>query len=378
MTQKPQRTRGISLGRIFGGRIVVQPATLVMLVILASVFSTRGGDSLNRRSFTEGLLLAILLFASVFVHELAHAATAKRLGREVHEVVLTLWGGHTSFDGRNMTPGVSGITAIAGPLANVVLAGVGLAITFALGLDPFRLLAAEGLGYLLLGYVIYANVILALFNALPGIPMDGGRVLEALVWRLTGSRYRGLIVAAWAGRLIALGVPVLIIGTRLASGVSPDAVSLMVSLVLFMVLWPAASAALRGARALQRREGVSARTLMVPAVAIRFDASVADAQTETARAGAHEVVVRATDGEAAGHFPASLMDSVPLAARPTTGLSSVTMPLPRGAQVDAGLTGDELVHTLQRWWGRTDVWVVSDRETIVGVVYLTEVMRALQ
>lgn len=366
------------MGRIFGGRIVVQPSTLVMLVILAGMFSTRGGDALNRRTFTEGLLLAVLLFASVFVHELAHAATAKRMGRDVHEVVLTLWGGHTSFDGRNMTPGVSGITAAAGPLANIALAGAGLVVTFALDLNALSLIAANGLGYLLLGYLIYANLILALFNSLPGIPMDGGRVLEAVVWHLTGSRYRGLLVAAWAGRLIALGVPVVIIGTPLARGVAPDVVSLMVALLLFMVLWPAASAALHGARTMNRRAGVTAGSLMVSAIPIRFDATVEQAHDQAHLAGAHEVVVLAADGAASGHFPTSLMDAVPPDAHATTGLSSVTMPLPRGAQVDVDLTGDALIEQLQQWWGRTDVWVVSANGDIVGVVQLSEVMQALQ
>ena len=366
------------MGRIFGGRIVVQPSTLVMLVILAGMFSTRGGDDLNRRSFTEGLLLAVLLFASVFVHELAHAATAKRMGREVHEVVLTLWGGHTSFDGRNMTPAVSGITAAAGPLANIAVAGLGLVMTFALDLNAMNLIAADGLGHMVLGYLIYANVVLALFNSLPGIPMDGGRVLEAVVWQVTGSRYRGLIVAAWAGRLIALGVPVVIIGAPLARGMAPDVISVMVGILLFMVLWPAARAALHGARALNRREGVSAGSLMVSAIAIHFDATVADAHDQAHLAGAHEVVVVATDGAAAGHFPTSFMDVVPPDAHATTGLSSVTMPLPRGAQVDASLTGDPLIEQLQQWWGRTDVWVVTERGAIVGVVHLSEVMQALQ
>ena len=378
MTQTPRRTRGISLGRVFGGRIVVQPSTLLMLVLLAYLFSTRGGNELDRRSFTEGLMLAVLLFTSVFVHELAHAATARRMGREVHEVVLTLWGGHTSFDGRNMTPAVSGLTAIAGPVANVLLAGVGLVVSFALDVSVFELLGADQIGYLLLGYLVYANVILALFNSLPGIPMDGGRVLEAIVWRLTGDRFRGLIVAAWAGRIIAVGVAMLIVGLPLAQGFAPDLFSLMLAALLFFVLWPAASAALRGARTLSRREGVTAGSLMVSAVGINFDATVADAAAQAQRSGAREIVVLAADDAPAGHFPVALINAVPVDARATTGLQSVTMPLLRGAEVDAELTGDALVEQLQLWWGRTDVWVIRDSGTIVGVVQLSELMQALQ
>lgn len=378
MTHTPRRTRGITLGRAFGGRIVVQPATLLMLVLLAYLFSTRGGNELDRRTFTEGLLLALLLFASVFIHELAHAAAAKRLGRDVHEVVLTLWGGHTSFDGRAMTPAVSGITALAGPLANVALAGIGVVISLALDRNVFELLGAQALGDMLVGYLIYANVILAAFNALPGIPMDGGRVLEAVVWHVTGNRYRGLIVAAWGGRVIAIGVIVAIVGVPLLQGMSPDLFSVMVGVLLFYVLWPAASAALRGAHAMNRREGVTAGSLMVPAVAITFDATVAQAHLQAHDKGAREVVVLAGDGTPAGHFPVTLMDAVPSESRATTSLQSVTMPLPRGAVVSVELTGDALIEQLQQWWGQTDVWVVEDGGTVVGVVELAHVMQALQ
>lgn len=378
MTPSPQRTSGISLGRVFGGRVVIQPSTVVMLILLAGLFSTRGGNELDRRSFTEGLFLAILLFASVFVHELAHAATAKRMGRTVHEVVLTLWGGHTSFDGRNMTPAVSGVTAAAGPLANIALAGAGLVVALVLDLSAFELVAGDSLGHLLLGYLIYANVILALFNSLPGIPMDGGRVLEALVWHVTGNRLRGQVVAAWGGRLIALGVLAAVMAIPLARGFYPDIINLMIGVVLFMALWPAASAALKGARMLEGRKHVSAGALMVPAVTLRFDATVADAHEKAHLTGAREVVVLGADGSAAGHFPVALMDAVPPDAHASTGLEAVTMPLPRGAQVEASLTGDGLVDQLQQWWGLTDAWVVSERGEIVGVVQLAQVMQALQ
>ncbi|MFN3866752.1 MAG: peptidase M50, partial [Demequina sp.] len=125
MTAAQRPTRGLSLGRAFGGRIIVQPSTVVMLAILAFLFATNGGGQLDRRSFTVGLVLAVLLFASVLVHEIAHAAAARAFGRQVHEVVLTLWGGHTTFDARGMTPLVSGVTALVGPLANVGVAGLG-------------------------------------------------------------------------------------------------------------------------------------------------------------------------------------------------------------------------------------------------------------
>lgn len=368
------------MGRIFGARIVIQPATLLMLAIFAYIIGTRGGAELNRESFTEGLMLAVLLVLSVFIHELAHAATAKGLGRDVHEVVLTLWGGHTSFDARGLTPLVSGLTAAAGPLANLVLGGAGWAILASGALETMGLpffdgaLSVQGL----VVYLVWANMLLAVFNALPGIPLDGGRVLEAIVWRATGNRLRGLVVAAWGGRVVAVIAVVVIVGLPLTQGMAPSLWNVMVGMLLFVAIWPAATAALRGAHTLDRREGVTAGSLMVSAVPIQFDATVAQAHERAHIAGAREVVVLAADGTPAGHFPVSLMDAVPPDAHENTGLQSVTMPLARGAVVGADLTGDALIEQLEQWWGNTDVWVVTDGGTVVGVVQLSQVMQALK
>lgn len=351
-----------------------------MLALLAFLFATRGGGELDRRSFTVGLVFALLLFASVLAHELAHAAAARAYGRQVHEVVLTLWGGHTTFDARGITPLVSGVTALVGPLANLALAGVGAFALSAMGLSGTLGPMVSGDLTLagVLTYLVYVNVILAVFNALPGIPMDGGRVLEAIVWRVTDDRYRGVIVGAWAGRIIALGVGFVALALPVSQGRTPVLFDLLWAVLVFVILWPAASAALKGAQQLSRRQHVSAGSIMVPAVAVKFDVSVEVARHEAHSAGAREVVVLAADGVPAGHFPVSLTDAVPAEQRAEAGLESVTMPLPRGTDVTSELTGDELLTALREWWGQTDVWTVADSGRIVGVVRLVDVMNALQ
>ena len=368
------------MGKVFGARIVMQPTTLLMLGLLAYLLGTQGGADLNRGSFLVGLMLAVLLVLSVFIHELAHAATAKGLGREVHEVVLTLWGGHTSFDARGLTPLVNGLTAAAGPIANFIVAGIGglMLWTGTLETATFPFDDGDISVHGLVSYLVWANLLLAVFNALPGIPLDGGRVLESIVWGVTSNRYRGLTVSAWGGRVVAIAVVLVIVGLPIAQGSAPSLWNVIIAMLMFTIIWPAATAALRGARTLNRREGVTAGSLMVSAVAINFDATVADAHELAHHAGAREIVVLAADGAPAGHFPVALMDAVPPDAHTTTGLQSVTMPLPRGAVVDASLTGDALIDQLQQWWGRTDVWAVTDSGTVGGVVQLSKVMQALQ
>ncbi|WP_061966067.1 site-2 protease family protein [Demequina aurantiaca] len=369
MADQNQGTRGISFGRVLGARVVVQPSTLIMLVLLAFLLSS-SEDGITRRGFTIGLILAAALIVSVFLHEVAHAIAARAFKRDVHEIVLTLWGGHTSFDSRNLTPLVNGVVSLAGPAANVVIAGVVAAALQAT--TPGGLLGAA------LWWVVWANLLLAAFNALPGIPMDGGRVLEAIVWGATKNRNRGTIVAAWAGRVVAIGVVVFAIGVPFLRGSTPSIFSMLWAVLIFGLLWPAASNALKVATTMTRVESIGARSLMVTAVPIPFAATVHEAAQLAARAGALEVVVLAADRAPAGHFPVSLIDAVPESERAHTHLQSVTMPMPRGAEMSPDLHGREFVNFLQQWWGKTEVWAVVEHGHVIGVVRAQDVQGALQ
>lgn len=369
MTDGGPRTKGIQLGRLLGARVVLQPSTLIMIGLLAWVFASSGGP-VTSRTFALGVILALLLFASVFLHELSHAVAARLYKRKVREIVITLWGGHTSFDSVGMTPMVNAVTAIAGPLMNVVIAVVSF-IVAASGL-------VDGTPEAVLLWLGGANIFLAIFNALPAIPMDGGRVLESLVWKISGNRHRGTIVAAWGGRIVAVLVVVFAIARPLLAGQQVDIFSLMLAFLIASVLWPAASAALKYSQVMGRREGLTVAKLLVPAVGVPYDVSVAQARDAAFSAGAREVVILSADGDAAGHFPVEITNEVPEAARATTSLQAVTMPMPRGAEVPATLAGEDLVRALREWWGRSDVWVVRDEQGIRGIVRLQSVLDALK
>ncbi|WP_062464805.1 M50 family metallopeptidase [Demequina soli] len=361
------RTRGISLGRILGARIVLMPSTLVMALILAAFYGT-GSDGLNRQGFAIGLSVALLLFVSVFLHELAHTAAARAFGREVEEIVLTFFGGHTQFRSRDPKPFEIGVIAASGPLANAVIGVVALAAAGAIDGTPGRIVHYAGV----------LNLILAAFNALPGTPLDGGRVVNAIVWGATGDQWKGHRWAAQGGRIVAIGVIVLAVGIPLVNGTGVDLLAAVWAMFLFSVIWPAAGAELRAATVLGRRQGVSALSLAVPAVGVTFDATVAQARELASAARATEVVVLAADGQAAGHFPVALTEAVPEELRATTSLMSVTMPIVRGAAIPGAATGEDLVEAVVPWFGRTDVVVVTDRDGMpVGIAHLDKVRDAL-
>ena len=133
---------------------------------------------------------------SVLCHEAAHAVVARRCGYAVERVVVNLWGGHTAFSTPAPSPGRSALVSISGPIANALLALAGWALLGTVGYDvPWLLLSAWTL----------SNAFVAVFNLLLGLPLDGGYLVDALVWRVTGRRSAGMIAAGWGGRIVTLG-----------------------------------------------------------------------------------------------------------------------------------------------------------------------------
>ncbi len=362
------RTSGFVAGRVLGAPVIVQPSTLIMLAVLAYIFASAGGQT-TARTLSIGLMLAVSLVGSVLLHEVAHAIAARSFGRKVTEIVLTLWGGHTSFDATGLTPLVNGVTALAGPAMNLVIAGAArltLAVT-----------DVGGVAGAVLAYVAWANVLLAVFNVLPGIPMDGGRVLESIVWGATGNRNKGTLVAAWVGRFVAVAVVVYSLGAPFLRGRRPGLIDVVVALVIFSILWPAASSAINYSKAMLRRDGLTVAALMIPAVGIPYTVTVEGARRLAETAGVGEVVVLGADDVPAGRFPLDLTDQVPHETREATSLQSVTTPIPRGASIDKSSSADVLIPELRQWWGKTDVLVVVDGTSVVGILRLVDVVAAL-
>lgn len=162
------------------------------------------------------------LFGSVLLHELAHSLTAKRLGYRVMGITLLVFGG-VSMISENRTRALHDFwIAFAGPLMSFLLGVAGIALGFLLSDSD-----GVGTGALLetwLRYLGFMNLILAAFNMLPGIPLDGGRVLQALVWWKTGNRDKAALISAIAGRVVAFlivayGLYVMFIQDSIMNGV---------------------------------------------------------------------------------------------------------------------------------------------------------------
>ncbi|MEG4996508.1 site-2 protease family protein [Microcoleus sp. B4-D4] len=141
-----------------------------------------------------GLFTALLLFASVLAHELGHSWVAIKQGIGVKSISLFLFGGLANLERESKTPAEAFWVAIAGPLVSLLLSGLLTAIGIGAGLT--------GPAAAIVGLLASINLVLALFNLIPGLPLDGGNILKAIVWKITGNPYKGVIFASRVGQII--------------------------------------------------------------------------------------------------------------------------------------------------------------------------------
>jgi len=193
----------ITIGHVWGIPIQINPSLFLILALLT--WSLAGG--ILPREYPEmtvvgrwltALLTALLFFASILFHELAHAWVARRNGIPVVSISLYIFGGIAQLGDKPKTPGAEFRVAAVGPASSFLLVALFFGINRAFG----------DLGYLgaSSAWLMRTNFFLAAFNLLPGYPLDGGRILESIVWSITGNQGTGVKVAGTAGQIIAYGL----------------------------------------------------------------------------------------------------------------------------------------------------------------------------
>jgi Zn-dependent protease len=193
----------IRIGTIRGIPLFISASWLIVFILFlwtfaGSYYPDRYAGWTSQAYFAAGLTTTILFFASVVIHEFGHALTAERFGIHTRRITLLPIGGLAEIEREAEKPAHEFAIAIAGPLTSLLLGGIFLGLYFLL--HPLSVPLGGITAYL--GWV---NIALALFNLIPGFPMDGGRVLRAIVWGITKSYSRATRVAAGVGSLVAYG-----------------------------------------------------------------------------------------------------------------------------------------------------------------------------
>ncbi|QCB93453.1 site-2 protease family protein [Cellulomonas shaoxiangyii] len=372
-TPRPARPSGWVLGHVAGAPVVLAPSWLLAVLVLTLLFapSVQASTGLPpAATYAVAGVFVVLLFGSVLVHELAHGLVARARGQQPHAFVLTLMGGHTTFGGLAPTPATAALVAAVGPVANLVLAG------------GFLLAANAATTGSVLEVLLWAgaaaNGFVGAFNLVPGLPLDGGRILEAAVWALTRDRHRGAVVAGWTGRLVAVGVLVVALAVPFLEGRPPSLVTVAWSALLGAFLWSGASAAVRGGRTGRAVDALTLGAVGRPAVAVPATASLADARAAAREAGVEEVVVTAPDGRPAAYVDREAAGRVPDALAGTTTVAAVATPLPVGALVDGTLAGEPLLAALGAATAHAPVVAAVVDGRVVALVRTVDVLAALR
>lgn len=315
------------------------------------------------------LVFAVLLSLATLVHEFAHALVARAFGFPVHRVVLQLLGGVTHYERSRQAPMAEAAVAAAGPMATFALAGVTYAATRAL--DP-----ASAAGVLARA-LTWANVIIGIYNSLPGIPLDGGNVLRCLIWAASGSERRGTVVAAWVGRGVAVLTLVSPVALSVLTGVQPDLLVYVVAGLVAAMLYTGATAQLRAVDLRTRAQSLTAGGLARRAIPVDRDLPLAEAIRRATAAGAGALVVVDARGVPTGIGQPDAIAAVPEQRRPWVSVASVARPIDAGAAIGRDLAGTELLtEVAQR--GREELLVLDPQGLVYGVLLVADIEDALK
>lgn len=206
---------GWRIGSLFGIPLFLDPLWFVILALGTLNYGLAYLQWGTVLAWSAGLMMALLLFGSVLLHELGHSLVARSQGIKVNSITLFLFGGIASIEEESKTPGQAFQVAIAGPAVSIAL----FVLLTLLG----QALPASSPASLMVADLAKINVVLAVFNLIPGLPLDGGQVLKAAVWKVTGNRFQAVRWAARAGQIlgwlaIATGVAVDFFTGELVSG----------------------------------------------------------------------------------------------------------------------------------------------------------------
>lgn len=369
---------GILMGRPFGVPVYVAPSWFLVAALITWVFGgqlDRVLPELGALRYLVSLFFAVAFYASVLVHELAHTIAALRFKLPVRRIQLQFFGGVSEIEKEAETPGREFVLAFVGPLLSLVLAGL-----FYLALKPVQPGTVPGV---LLAGLMVSNLIVAIFNLLPGLPLDGGRMLRAVVWKITGKPMTGTVAAAWVGRALAvsvlIGLPLLnqsgaLGGDQDISGMDTVTDALLAA-ILAAIIWTGAGNSLRMARLREHLPDLRARTLTRRAVPVQTDTPLSEGLRRANAAGARALVVVDADGTPLSLVREAAIVGVPEHRRPWVAVSELAQDLTDGMRVSAELSGEELLDTL-RATPATEYLVIEDTGEIYGVLSAADVERA--
>lgn len=360
----------LAVGRFFGVPIYFAPSWLIIAALLTVYYAPVIGAALPQASSSSTYLLAAL-FAVIFAvcvlaHELGHTAVSLALKHPVRRVVIFLLGGVSEMEGDPERPRDEFLIAAAGPFVSLLLGGVGWLAWLNLGHNSM-----PGVLALLLWW---SNLIVAVFNLLPGLPLDGGRLVRAGVWAAARDRLVGTRIGAWSGRGLAV---LLAISGLVADRTTLGLTALLFTWVLAAYLWFGAGQSLKVAELVERVPQVNLEALLRPGLLVPSDVSVADALRRAWNGNARGLVLVDSYDRPRAIVDEARIGAVPPERRPWITLDSVARPLEPGMVLNVRLSGEALLDAV-RATPANEYLVVHDDGSPAGILATMDLAAVLK
>ncbi|HYJ66282.1 MAG TPA: M50 family metallopeptidase [Nocardioidaceae bacterium] len=355
------------MGRVAGVDVLVHQSWLFVALLISLLLAPRidevapGLDGVL--VYVAGLAFAVLLYLSVLAHEASHALMAQFFGMPVRSMTLHFLGGVTEIEGEATSPKREFWIAFVGPLASLA---IGLGALGAAAITP------DGLIRFALEALAAANIVVAVLNLVPGLPLDGGKVLRAIVWKVTNKPLLATVVAAWGGRIVAilaLGYPLLM---PALFDVDPTVIDFAIAAIIAVFLWMGASQSLAVARIRGKIPSLRARALARRALTVTEDMPLAEAMRRASEAQAGSLVVVTGNGRPLGVVNEHAVAAAPEDRRSWMSTGSVTTRLERGMTLPADIAGEALVRAMHAR-PASEYLLVEPDGSIYGVLVTADV-----
>jgi Zn-dependent protease len=363
--------RGRMIGRVLGIPLYVNASMVLLAALVTYVYGDYVRVELGLpgpAGYAVGLGFVACLLGSVLLHELGHALTARRYGIVVRGITLELLGGWTEMDRDAPNPRVDALVSLAGPAVSLVLGAVASAAAFAL---PDRTVVDQ-----VFFQLAASNIIVAVFNILPGLPLDGGRALRAGIWALIKDRNRATEAAGWAGRGIAFGTGCVVVALYRLNLITLFG-TLFILLVVF-TLWQGAGQSIRLARMTRRFPLVDLNALARPVLSVPSGTSLGEAQRRAAQDERPGLALAVADsyGRIVALVDPARAERVPVGRRPWVAVDTVARGVDALPALTVGLTGEQVVRAVQSHPGVQ--YLVTAGEDVVGVLHVTDLATVLE
>jgi Zn-dependent protease len=344
---------------------MVRSSWLLVAALIAYVVAPgieRVAPDLGALKYVAGVAFAVLLTLSLLLHEISHALMAKRFGIGVRSITLHFIGGVTAIDGEPANPKQEFAISAVGPATSLGIGGLAFAL---LQITP------DGLLSFVVGGLAGANLVVGVLNLVPGMPLDGGRVLRAGLWQLTGDPHRATVAAGWVGRGVAV---LMLVSPWLieAFGIPVDFTDYIIALVFAWFIWSAASAAIVSARIRSKLPALQARVLARRTLSVSEDLPLAEAIRQAHDVEAGSIVTQDFDGRPVGVVNEAAVLATPEDRRAWMSVRDVTRTLEPGLTLPADIAGEQLIRAMQSSPATEYVLVENDGE-VYGVLCASDV-----